>query len=172
MSGPDFAILGLPRSGTTWAANWLSDGSAICLHDPEQDHAPEDILRLNLGRSFGISSSGLWAWPDVIARLECPVLILDRDPGESDASMQRLGLDPLPSWAHDRFAGIKGLRVPHEWLWRVGGARAIWNYLRAGKEFDVLRWRELARVRVEPVIEKIRLCDGTRAAMRSIQQGV
>ena len=30
----DFMVIGLPRTGTTWASNWLTTDSTQCYHDP------------------------------------------------------------------------------------------------------------------------------------------
>lgn len=162
-----FAVFGLPRSGTTWAANWLTSGDVLCLHDPEQDHAPVDVEWLNAARPYGVASSGLWAIKGIAERIAArmPVLIVEREPEAVNASMRRAGLPELPQWAFDRFAGLPGRRVPFGALWSESGARAAWEYLRPGEPFDFLRWRELARVRVEPVMEQVAVCEGTRAAI-------
>lgn len=168
MIGPEFALWGLPRSGTTWAANWLTSGRVLCLHDPEQDHAPQDVEWLNIAGRFGVASSGLWALPGIAERIAArvPVLIVEREPQAVQAAMGRAGLPALPQWAFDRFQALPGRRVPFGALWGdEGAARAAWDYLRPGERFDFLRWRELARVRVEPVLDKLAVCDASRAAI-------
>jgi len=168
-----FALFGLPRSGTTWAANWLSDGAALCLHDPIAQHAPADLLDLDMGRPWGVACTGLWAFEDVAREVagRCPVVVLERDPRESEKLAAGIGLD-LPAsvhaWIHARFAGVPGVRVPHSALWDEQGARRIWSILRPGEPFDVLRWRMLRDIRVEPILERVEVCAATVAALRGV----
>lgn len=163
-----FAVFGLPRSGTTWAANWLTDAGALCLHDPIADHAPAELLRLDLGRPWGVSCTGLWAFEDVARQVaqRCPVVVLERDPAASDAALCRLGMSALPGWLHDRFRSAPGVRLPFDALWREEGARLIWSILRPDAPFDVRRWRLLRDIRVEPILDRLSVCGGTVVALR------
>ena len=172
MTGPRFALLGLPRSGTTWAANWLTAGAAICLHDPVADTPPGDIPALDLGRPWGLSCSSLWLWEDVVRDLaaRCPVVIVERDPAESNAELQAMGLPALPGWMHEVFARVPGLRVPFSDLWSEEGAARIWQHLRPAEEFDAARWRMLRDMRVTPILERVTICGGTLEALRAEYQ--
>ena len=169
-----FAVFGLPRSGTTWAANWLTDGGAICLHDPIGDYAPTELAALDLGRPWGVSCTGLWVF-DVVPE-GVPVVILERDEDERYASVAEIGFDVpegFRAWERERFARVKGLRVPFADLFNEAGARRIWGHLRQGEPFDVLRWRMLRDVRVEPIIERMMVCAGTVEALRrEFERGV
>lgn len=166
-----FAVVGLPRSGTTWAANWLTSDGVLCLHDPIATHAPATLPGLDLGRPFGVSCSGLWAWPDVLRDLEAagvPVLRLVRDPVESNAELCALGLPALPDWLQSRFDRGPGLSVPFADLWNEAGARRIWSYLRPGVRFDVERWAMLRDIQVQPILARMTICQETDEAVTRI----
>lgn len=172
-----FAVFGLPRSGTTWAANWLTSDGVLCLHDPIEHHAPADVLGLDLGRPWGVSCTGLWAFAGIaeaVAR-RCPVVILERDPAESAQLARGIGFDlpdEIHAAIHARFAKLPGVRVPHSDLWTEEGARRVWGILRPDAPFDVWRWRMLKDMQVQPILERVQICPETVAAFRAEFQGV
>lgn len=148
----DFLVLSLPRSGSTWAANWLTTGGALCLHDPLAHRTQADLLNFSLRRvgSVGAACTALWLWPDWCARHARRVLILDRDPASSQNDLYRLGLPLLPDWAIAKFAAMPGLRVPYTDLFDHQLAPAIWRHLRPREDFDHDRYNELVDMSIEP----------------------
>lgn len=174
----DFAVFGLPRSGTTWAANWLTSDGAVCFHDPIEHHAPAELLTLQPGRPWGIACTGAWAFEGVAAEIarRCPVVILERDPADSAELARGIGMELPPAvhaWIHERFERVPGVRVAHGELWDEDGARGIWRILRPGVPFDVMRWRLLRDMQVQPVLERVEVCAATVAALRDeFQRGV
>lgn len=143
----DFIVLGLPRSGTTWLANWLTTESSLCLHDPfavgMPDSWPADERRR------GISCTGAWLMPHWLGEYTCPIAVIERDPASCDRSLAQLGLPPTSALI-ELFEQAPGRRFAFESLWDEDGARALWDYLLPAQPFDPLRYRLLRAMHVQP----------------------
>jgi hypothetical protein len=139
-----FAILGLPRSGTTWAANWLTSDGVVCHHDPIAYIGPDEMYRLD----GGIACTGLWMRPDLVAQLDCPIVCLERDPDEVNASLEAINLTPMaPKW-FDLYRDTPGHRFNYKALFDERAAE-IWHILR-GDGFDAKRHAELVKMNIQP----------------------
>lgn len=146
-------VIGLPRSGTTWAANWLTYGGEICVHDPLYHthyngwtHAYD-----------AVSCTGIYQWPEFVAAQTCPVLVLHRPIGQIKASLMefdtRAGGWWLPWDAEDQLRDITGPNIRHaRWtdLFDAAPASQIWRFLEMPSQFDVRRHEQLVRMRMEP----------------------
>lgn len=139
-----FALLALPRSGTTWASNWLSDGGVLCHHDPLAWAAPDELFEMD----DGIACTGLYLRPDLIKRLDCPVVCLWREPAEVNASLARIGMPSMPPWAVERLRAVKGNWFEYRALFDARAHR-IWKILR-GDGFSPERHRALVKMNVQP----------------------
>lgn len=137
-----FAILGMPRSGTTWAANWLTSDGVVCHHDPiAHTREVKDL-------DGGIACTGLWMRPDLVAELDCPVACLDRDPDEVNASLEAINLSAMaPKW-FDLYRDAPGHRFDYKALFDER-AEEIWRILR-GDGFDARRHAELVKMNIQP----------------------
>lgn len=156
----DFMIISLPRSGSTWAANWMTTERTFCRHDPLWTIAPDqldqEIARLAGPRCGGIACTGLWRWPEWINRHPARKLILHRDMGQIRASIDRLGIPRLPISAARQLSLIDGVHVDWRDLFDPVKAAPIWAYLTDGAiEFDDARHRELCAMRIEPAMSKV-----------------
>src|SRR5574338_419459 len=101
MAPLDFLIVALPRSGTTWASEWLSTDGIACHHDPLDTLHPSrwrELHRHNQ-RLTGAADTGIWAWPDRVPALAERVLVLHRNPGSTIASLEKL--DWPTHWVHE-----------------------------------------------------------------------
>lgn len=138
-----FAVLALPRSGTTWAANWLTCDGVVCHHDPMEHRTPQQTLELD-----AIACTGLWLRPDLVARLDCPVACLWREPWQVNESLCRVGLGPMPDEAIEQFRATPG----HWFHWRdlFDAPHKIWALLR-DSPFDEARHTALSRMNVQPL---------------------
>lgn len=156
----DFMVIGLPRSGTTWMANWLTCEESFCLHDPlnklhyedwdtDVKYFPQDSLPL----FRGISCTGIWRWPEWVNAHPAEKLIIIRDPDEVRWSLAVKGLDMnLPD--EDPLRDIEGLRVSYKALFDIDMARLIWNRL-IGTDFDEKRFNMLKEMHIEPEFAKV-----------------
>lgn len=152
-------VIGLPRSGTTWAANWLTTGATLCAHDPLWETHYEDLDAVVPSRAGnrmpGIACTGIWRWEDWVNAHPARKLILHRDIATVRASLRAIGL-PVP----DRSAAtvldrMGGLHVPFDHLFDTGQAEALWSFLTDGLPFDGERHRELAQMNIQPQFDRI-----------------
>ena len=150
----DFLLLSLPRSGSTWAANWLTSEGALCLHDPLSYRSHADLLAYAKTRRVGAACTGLWLWPDWCGKHARRLVIMERDVQGSQESLARLGLPILPEWALEKFAAMPGLRVPYTDLFEADRARELWTLLRPAESFDVDRHAMLCEMQVQPDFSK------------------
>lgn len=144
----EFIVLGLPRSGTAWLANWLTTDTTLCLHDPF-NALPEDWPRD--ARTFGVSCTGAYLLPKWLEAQECPVAVIERDPEECAASLRANGLPGLAGLP-EALARVSGRRWRFEDLWIEEKARELWAFLLPDVPFDALRYRLLRELRVTTTI--------------------
>lgn len=147
----DFIIVALPRSGTTWTANWLNSGEVSCLHDPLWHTHYLDLRRADGKAVSGICCTGLWQWADWVNAQNCRKLILTRPVDEVQRSLSRNGLPRLRADAAGLLAEVQGRRIPHTAVFDPARAETIWNYLVGDTvSFDATRHSELRQMRIEP----------------------
>lgn len=147
-----FMVLGGPRSGTTWAANWLTTDTTICLHDPLLEYPISVLEHLEFpGKRIGISCTSALLYPQWVNASKAKKLILYRNLAEINASLNALGLAELGEMQHmTRIDAIKGaILIPYEQLFQPKSARVIADHL--GVPFDEARHDLLRQMRVEPM---------------------
>ena len=153
----DFIIVGLPRSGTTWAANWLSTEHSICWHDATGSALPQELEKKPSSKKYrGISCTGAWMWKDWLETHPSPMFILERDHDEINASLVEMGLPPLGESEFAAFEALRGPRVQFTELFT--NPRPIWEYLLPDLAFDAERHEELAKMNIQP-IDKVQVPD-------------
>ena len=147
----DFRVFGMPRSGTTWAANWLTTDRSICWHDPIQSMTPAEIdARGSQAEYRGISCTGSWLFADWAHRHPARTLILERDPLECNASLRALGLPEMTAEMIEAFMALPGWRVPWSHLFDHDAAERIWDYLLPDIPFCPERHALLCGMAVQP----------------------
>lgn len=147
----DFIILGLPRSGTTWIANWLTTDKTLCLHDPFEIGSASTWPRDH--RLFGISCTASYLLPGWLNRHDCKVAIIERDPDACHASIQRIGFDKDDKRMQTlkrSLDAVEGRRFPFDDIWSESKARELMAYLMPGITFDAIRYNQLKRMQVQP----------------------
>lgn len=152
----DFMVIGLPRSGTTWAANWLTTDTVFCAHDPLYAHHYTDwnkAIALHAYRNgfvkVGVSCTGIWRWPDWVNEQQCPKVILHRDFDEVQDSLTQLDLPRLDDSAQEQLEQCLGFHVPFEDLFDPHLAANIWAHL-TDSEFNEFRHSALVDYMVQP----------------------
>lgn len=148
----DFMIIGLPRSGTTWAANWLTTDASHCYHDPlyTKHYSDWDTGLVLPGRQVGVSCTGIWRWADWLNQHPAHKVLLHRDLGEIAKSMLDIGLPELDLEEGERLLrSIDGLHVEFTDLFDPAAAETIWTYL-TGLPFNVERHAELTHIEMQP----------------------
>lgn len=86
----EFMLLAAPRSGTAWAANWLTTDASLCLHEPLYDYTHAQLDARPGTKQLGIACT-LSALLDV-NRHPARKVILHRDTEEIRTSMAILGI--------------------------------------------------------------------------------
>lgn len=157
----DFMVIALPRSGTTWAANWLTTDRVFCPHDPLYRVHYTDLDRAIRQRAekrvAGISCSGLWRWLDWVNAHPARKVVLHRDRDEVNESLAELGF-PLSVSKRDADALHKVESARHfdyGSLFERHDAEAIWRYL-TRLPFDSERHTELVQMSVEPRFDAVK----------------
>jgi len=153
----DFIVVGLPRSATTWAANWLTTEKSTCWHDATGFALPEELDKYNSMKKYkGISCTGAWMWKEWFENHTAKKIILERDTDEINASLVELGIPPLTTKAIDYFNSIQGYRVKYTDLFDK--PKEIWNRLLPNLDFDGERHEELLKMNIQP-IERVMVPD-------------
>jgi hypothetical protein len=146
----NFAVFGLPRSGTTWAANWLTDSGAICLHDPLVDMELDELMAFQPERPWGISCTGSWMLRSFVDSLKCPILLLERDLSEIQESLSQMGVPLVSDEMAEYFATLPFPRIDYKGIFDGDIACDVWRYLRPDAPFDSDRHAILRQMNVQP----------------------
>lgn len=139
----EFMVIGLPRSGTAWASNWLTTDKTHCLHDPLALHHHSELDGLVSNKRLGVACTGLWAHADWLNAHPAKKVILHRPIEAINRSLEALGVDPYQAYTLDH---IQGLHVDHEALW--SDPETIWQHL-TGLPMDWERHKLLASLNVQ-----------------------
>lgn len=164
-------IIALPRSGTTWAANWLNTGDSYCVHDPlwttHYSYLDRAVTERAAGRAAGISCTGLWRWPAWVNGHPARKLVLHRPVAAIDRSLGALGLPALPREASGLLASIAGRHADYTELFDPTKAEVLWDYLTGGLPFNPVRHAELRQLRIEPQFAHIAADPAVTRALRA-----
>lgn len=149
-----FMVIGLPRSGTTWAANWLSTDDCLVQHDPLYRAHYTDW-----GAKFqAVSCTGIWRWPEWVNAQPCPKIILHRPEAEIMSSLDKLGIsDAIQPGDADRLWAIKGHHCDKKNLMTDGlSAHLAWAAVRPDVPFNGNRWQAHTEMNIQPQLNRIR----------------
>ena len=170
----DFMVVSLPRSGSTWAANWLTTDAVHCSHDPLYSMHYSDFDSKLCANGFvnGIACTGIWRWADWLNRHPARKLVLRRDFNEIQKSLSDIGLPLLDADSEDAIAKIDGRHINYKDLFNPSEARNIWRYL-TNTEFNKRRHRELVDIEMQPNFIGLQINkDATRRLMIEIHEAM
>lgn len=171
----EFMVLGAPRSGTAWAANWLTTDKTLCLHDPLFQRHYTDLDSIHTSKRLGIACTGSALFPDWVLQHPAPKVILHRDFDQIERSLATVGLPGLPPiWRTGVLDRIDGLHVQWEELFERPAS--IWSHLLPDIPFDAERHAMLRELEVQIRYEGVdvnptavgRLMRELAAAMREL----
>lgn len=148
-----FMVLSLPRSASTWAANWLCTEQSHCIHDPLHRYHWSELDSIpSKGKVLGVACTGLYLFPKVVAAHPAKKLILHRDVKEINADLDSLGFAKLPEDSEYLLDNISGLHVPYSELFTA--PEKLWKYL-IGTAVDLERHAELCTIAMQPAFTKL-----------------
>ena len=165
----DFIIVGLPRSGTTWASAFFTTEHSICWHDASGHELPKELdLKPSSKKYRGISCTGAWMWKDWFETHPAKKIILERSYEEINASLIEMGLPPLGDEEFSAYEALRGPRVPFTELFT--NPEPIWKHLLPDLPFDPERHEELLKMNIQP-IDRVQIPDAEyiRRAMADLQ---
>jgi hypothetical protein len=141
-------IIALPRSRTTWLANFLTTEKTFCFHDPLAEmYSYKEVLNLNTDRLTGIADTGI-GWFDT-SIFDCRKLIIERPVSDVNKEMSSLlgqEIDLTPLWAN--MQRIEALRVPFDQI--NERLEEIWTYC-TELPYDALRAEYLINMNVQVI---------------------
>lgn len=145
-------VIAAPRSGTTWAANWLTTDTTLCLHDPLWTRHYSELDAIPTSKALGIACTGIALFPDWLNQHPARKVILHRPLNEVDASLAAIGLPPCGVAWRGVLERIKGAHVDWRNLWKR--PQEIYEFL-LRRPFDAERFEQLRQMRVQPDFERV-----------------
>lgn len=159
---PPFFIAGLPRSGTTFLANFFTTAGVFCHHEAllgcENMEKYAERMRLRDYYQVGDSDSGL-AWYEDRVRERFPNSLwvgIDRDATDVALSHMRLGMSvptELMMDSHRKCLSRCDIMVKFQDLFLTETLRYLWQNV-TGLRFDSRRAEMLAQMRVQPNLDE------------------
>ncbi len=150
----EFMIIAAPRSGTTWASNWLTTDSTLCLHDPLLSWTKEQLDGLQSERTMGIACTAIGMFPQWLDAHPARKVILHRDLDEVDASLERIGMTPVGRYWSGVLGQLNGLHVP--WRNLFDDPAPIYEYL-LQRPFDAERHAYLRDINIQPNFQTLHI---------------
>lgn len=139
-----FMVIAAPRSGTAWAANWLTTDTTLCIHEPLTRWSQEQLDGIASTKTLGIACTVLARSPDFVNAHPARKVILHRPEREVRASMANLRI----AGDYD-FRALDRIEGRHcDWRELFTDPGSIYTYL-LGKAFDAERHRELVGMNVQ-----------------------
>lgn len=150
----DFIVVSGERSGSTWAANWLTTDTTLCYHDPLMRWRQEELSHLPRprGKRIGIACTAQGQFPEWVNRQVCPTVVLHREHAQIDASWTKLGVAPF--LVKPDLNNVWGLHYTWQSLFDPTFAKEIYEYL-LHETFDAERHHELVQMNVQPHFDSV-----------------
>lgn len=155
-------VIGAPRSGTAWAANWLTTDQTLCLHDPLWRMHYSDLDGIRSAKTLGVACTGLALFQGWVNAHAARKVILHRNIDEVNASLAKIGMPFVGDDFEDRLQAIVG---KHVW-WRdlFERPREIYEYL-LQRPFDGERHQALRELEVQMRFEGIQVDQAATARL-------
>jgi hypothetical protein len=151
----DFIVTGLPRSGTTWIANWLTTDTTLCIHDPLYKCNAEELDDIKSDKKLGISCTGIWRMPEFLEAHPAKKLIVHRDLDEvNDSLSNEMGVSTISKEEADSLSSIYGIHLSFKDLFNHLIAEEVYETL-LEKPFDYERYIHLVEMNVQPNFENV-----------------
>ena len=143
----EFMIIAAPRSGTTWAANWLTTDNTLCLHDPLWTRHYSELDSIKSLKTVGISCTGIMYFHEFLNKHSARKVILHRDLNEINKSLCDIGLTEMEQKNIDVLSKINGIH--RHWTEIFDSPKKIYEYL-LELPFDEERHDQLKEIEMQP----------------------
>ncbi len=143
----EFMVISAPRSGSTWAANWLTTDTTLCFHDPLSNIHYSEWDKLASDKILGVSDTGIGVFSDFLNSHPARKVILHRPLNEINESLSEIGYPSLTEHWNGALEKINGMHVG--WRDIFNNPKSIYEYL-LNKEFDSQRHAELVNIEMQP----------------------
>lgn len=158
----DFLVLGFPRSGTTWLANWLTTEHSLCFHEPFTYSTIEDVLAYHHPmKRVGVADTGLWYRPDICVEIARRIAVIHRPRSAINHSLTQIGM-PEIDFDEAHLWALPGLHFQFEQIFDTDEAERLHDHLLPGMAYDRERHALLKEMIVNPNLETVRM-DATKA---------
>lgn len=145
----DFMIVGLPRSGTAWLANWFTTERSICWHEPFWQRSLAELDDMKGAGLFGIADTMLLLMSaDELNRHPAKKLIVHRELGDVNFSLSKLGLPSMQDEHKWRLDEIGGYHITFQDLFNVERFRPAAEWL-LPIPFDTARYSLLKNLNIQ-----------------------
>ena len=145
----DFMIVGLPRSGTAWLANWFTTERSICWHEPLWQRSLAELDDMKGAGLFGIADTMLLLMSaDELNRHPAKKLIVHRELGDVNFSLSKLGLPSMQDEHKWRLDEIGGYHITFHDLFNVERFRPAAEWL-LPIPFDTARYSLLKNLNIQ-----------------------
>jgi hypothetical protein len=168
----EFMILGLPRSGTTWAANLFTTDKTICLHDPLYLHHYTELDAIEKGgKCVGVSCTGLYQFPNWVNTHPAKKIKLYRSAIEINESLAAIGLSAITDNDRILFDRIEAPKFHYSDLFDPIWCAVIADQL--GVPFDADRHAELVQIEMQPKFSGLKVgADVTRRLVAELTEAL
>ena len=145
----DFMVIGLPRSGTAWLANWFTTERAMCWHEPLWTRALDELDAMKGAGLFGIADTQILLMDvDRLNQHPAKKLIVHRELGAVNFALAKLGLPGMQDEHKWRLDEIGGYHINFNDLWNVARFRPAAEWL-LPIPFDAARYSVLRDLNVQ-----------------------
>lgn len=150
----EFMVLGMPRSGTAWCANWLTTDRTLCLHDPLWRRHYSELDSIMSKKRLGVSCTGLALFTEYVNQHPARKVILHRPLEEVNASLIAMGVEPLTAMWQGALGRIVGAHYLWDDIFDPGVAEGMYELL-LEQPFDAERHQMLLGLNVQMAFEKV-----------------
>lgn len=148
----EFMVIAAPRSGTTWAANWLCTDTTHCIHDPVNKWNYSELDSLTSQKTLGVACTGLFLFPDWLNAHPARKVILHRPFDEIVTDLDNIGLH---SPTAEQVANLDRIDGYHcEWTELFTEPKPLYEWL-LQRPFDAERHLELRQMHVQPFLPAV-----------------
>lgn len=147
-------VISAPRSGSTWASNWLTTEKSLCIHDPIINYKYDEIDLIKSNKKLGVSCTALALADGFLNNHKSRKVILHRDIKEINKSLCSIGMTSLENSWDGVLEKIKGIHA--EWTDIFNNPKYIYEYL-LELPFDEERHKILKEIHMQPFFEQIEI---------------